>query len=232
MSRNRVLPSVRVRLAVLISLAAALALPASAAAVPVLDVKLKTPEVRYGASHKLSGTLLDGTTPLANQAIVLEGRRYPYDGSYRVIDRTTTDAEGAFSFSAKLDRNHRLRVSAPAQAQTSNLIQAYTAPEHTLSSRAISPGVAKITQRYTVPKHVKLRSPTLFYLGSRKAKKASLRMTGKLHRTSAGHYTSSVTVTLPAGWNGAFKFASCFRPSPHSGMGDPGAKCPHLAFRF
>ena len=45
---------------------------------------------------------------------MLEGRRYPYEGSYRVIARTTTDAEGKFTFKPELDRNHRLRVIAPA----------------------------------------------------------------------------------------------------------------------
>jgi hypothetical protein len=221
-----------VRFAVLICLAAALALPASAAAAPAIDAKLAHTSVRYGAAHTLTGTLLDGATPLANQDIVLEGRRYPYDGSYRVIDRGTTDAEGKFTFKTELDRNHRLRVSAPALALTTKLIQAYTLPAFELSFRAIRPGVVRLTQRYTVPKRVKLSAPTLFYLGSRKAKKASLREDGKLRRTSAGHYISRVTVTLPAAWDGAFRFASCFRASPHSGMGDPSAACPHLKLSF
>ena len=55
---------------------------------------------------------------------------------------------------------------------------------------------------------------------------------GKLKRTSAGHYTSQVTVTLPSGWHGAFRYASCFRASPGSGMGDPHQSCPHLRLKF
>ena len=220
------------RSAVLIPLAAAFALPANAVAAPALTSKLEHNSVRYGAAHHVTGTLLDGTTPLANQDIVLEGRRYPYDGSYRVIERATTDAKGAFDFKAELDRNHRLRVTAPAQAVTGKLMKAYTLPDFDLSFRALRPGVVRLTQRYTVPKRVKLSAPTLFYLGPRKAKKASLREDGKLRRTSAGHYVARVTVTLPASWNGAFRFASCFRASPHSGMGDPGASCPHLRLRF
>ena len=220
------------RSAVLISLAAALVLPANAAAAPALTTKLKHASERYGAAHTLTGTLLDGTTPLASQDIVLEGRRYPYDGSYRVIERSTTDADGKFTFKAELDRNHRLRVTAPAQAVTSEPIQAYTLPAFELSFRAIRPGVVRLTQRYTVPKRVKLSAPTLFYLGPRKATKATLREDGKLRRTSAGHYVSRVTVTLPTAWDGAFRFASCFRASPRSGMGDPGASCPHLKLTF
>ena len=76
-----------------------LALPASAHAAPVARRRRsRKPSVRYGAAHTVTGTLPDGTTPLAGQEVVLEGRRYPYEGSYRVIARTTTDAEGEFTF--------------------------------------------------------------------------------------------------------------------------------------
>ena len=42
----------------------------------------------------------------------------------------------------------------------------------------------------------------------------------------------TVDVTLPTGWHGAFRYASCFRSSPGTGMGDPGAKCPKLKLTF
>jgi hypothetical protein len=220
-----------VRIAAVLTFAV-LALPASAHAAPTLGVTLDKSSVRYGAAHTVEGTLVDGTTPLGAQEVVLEGRRYPYEGSYRVIARTTTDAQGRFTFKPELDRNHRLRVTAPAQTLTSKVVQAYTLPAFQLSFRALRPGVVRLYQRYTVPKTVKLTSPTLFYLGSRKAKRASLRKSGKVERVKRGHYTSQVDVTLPAGWHGAFRYASCFRPSPSTGMGDPDAKCPklHLAF--
>jgi hypothetical protein len=149
-----------------------------------------------------------------------------------VIARTTTDATGKFTFKVELDRNHRLRVTAPAQTVTSAVMQAYTLPSFDLSFRALKPGVVRLYQRYTVPKTVKLTSPTLFYLGSRKAKRASLRKTAPLTRAKAGRYTSQIDVKLPTSWHGAFRYASCFRPSPSTGMGDPAAKCPklHLAF--
>jgi len=213
-------------------LAAALVAPASASAAPALQAQLKDQSVRYGASHRMTGTLLDGTTPLAGQEIVLEGRRYPYEGSYRVIDRTTTADDGTFAFTTALDRNHRLRVSAPAQGITSKYVQAYTLPEIELSFRAVSPGVVRLYQRYTVPKRVHLKAPTLFYLGKRSASKASLRKTGELKRVRAGRYTSQVTVTLPSSWKGEFRYASCFRASSGSGMGDPGQSCPALRYKF
>jgi hypothetical protein len=175
---------------------------------------------------------MDGTTGLGAQEVVLEGRRYPYEGSYRVIARTTTDAAGKFSFKPELDRNHKLRVTAPAQSITSNVLQAYVLPSFDLSFRALKPGVVRLYQRYTVPKTVKLTSPTLFYLGKRGAKQATLRKTADVTRSKAGHYTSHVDVTLPDSWHGAFRYASCFRPSPSTGMGDPGAKCPKLKLTF
>jgi hypothetical protein len=221
-----------VRIAAGLTLALILALPASAQAAPTIGATLEKSSVRYGASHTVDGTLLDGTTPLGAQEVVLEGRRYPYEGSYRVIARTTTDVQGSFTFKTELDRNHRLRVTAPAQSVTSKMLQAYTLPAFELSFRALQPGVVRLYQRYTVPKTVKLTSPTYFYLGRRGAKKASMRKTAKVHRTKAGRYTSQVDVTLPDSWHGAFRYASCFRPSPGTGMGDPAATCPKLRLAF
>jgi len=96
----------------------------------------------------------------------------------------------------------------------------------------LEPGVARIYQRYTVPKAVRLKEPTLFYLGARGAKRASKRVSAKTKRTSAGHYTASATVHLPSGWHGRFSFGSCFRTTPGSGMGEPSATCPKLHLRF
>jgi hypothetical protein len=105
-------------------------------------------------------------------------------------------------------------------------------PAFELSFRALRPGVVRLYQRYRVPKAVRLSEPTLFYLGRRRAERASLRKTGELERVKAGRYSSQVDVTLPESWHGAFRYASCFRPSPRTGMGDPDATCPKLRLRF
>jgi hypothetical protein len=212
--------------------AAALLAPATAQAAPALVVDLKQPSVGYGARHTLMGTLADGLTPLPEQPVILEGRRYPYEGSYRVIAKALTDAKGSFTFKPKLDRDHILRVVAPAQRLTSEREHAYTLPSFSLSFRALKPGVARLTQRYTVPKRVKLTAPTHFYVGRRGAKYASKVLIGPTKRVKAGRYTSSVTVHLPASWHGRFRFGSCFRTSKGSGMGNPRATCPKLRLRF
>jgi hypothetical protein len=209
-----------------------LVVPASASAAPALELTLAKPSVRYGAAHTVTGTLTDGATPLAGQEIVLEGERYPFKGSFRELARATTDAKGEFAFKPALDRNHRLRVVAPAQGSVSQVVRAYVLPSFELSFRALKPGVARLYQRYTVPKTVKLTAPTLFYLGARGAKQSSMRVSAKTKRTSAGHYTAIATVHLPRAWHGRFRFGSCFRTSPGSGMGDPLATCPKLHLRF
>jgi hypothetical protein len=221
-----------VRLAALLTPALLLAVPATAQAAPVLVVDVEKPAVGYGSRHTVTGTLEDGTTPLAGQEVVLEGRRYPYEGSYRVMTRGTTGADGRFTFRPKLDRNHILRVVAPAQRLTSESEHAYTLPSFSLSYRAVAPGVARLVQRYTVPKGVKLTAPTHFYLGRQGAKFAAKAMTGPTKRTAAGRYSSTVKARLPMSWHGRFRFGSCFRTSPGSGMGDPGATCPKVRLRF
>jgi hypothetical protein len=221
-----------VRLLAVLLLAPLLIAPAAAQAAPALDVQLAKPSVRFGAAHSLTGTLADGSAPLAAQEVVLEGRRFPYHGGYRVISRTVTDAAGAFAFKPVLDRNHQLRVVATAQALVSRPLRAYTLPSFELSFRALEPGVVRLYQRYTVPKTVKLGSPTLFYLGARGKKVASKRVSAVTKRTSAGHYTAIATVTLPRGWHGSFRYGSCFRTTLGSGMGDPSASCPKLSLRF
>lgn len=220
------------RVALLAVLAAALVLPASAAAAPAITLEIQRASVRYGAAHHLSGTLADGPLPLAAQEVVLEGKRYPYRGSYRLIARTTTDAQGHFEFRRKLDRNHRLRAVAATQMLPSKSVMAYTLPAFELSFRAVRPGVVRLTQRYTVPKRVRLKSPTLFYLGPRGAKRASRKLVADVKRVKRGRYRSRATFTLPARWHGAFRYASCFRTSKGAGMGNPRQRCPHLRLRF
>jgi hypothetical protein len=221
-----------VRFALPAVLAAALVFPASAAAAPAIKLKLQRSSVRYGAAHHLSGTLADGVLPLAGQEVVLEGKRYPYRGSYRVIARTTTDEQGRFAFRRKFDRNHRLRAVAVAQMLASTSLRANTLPAFELSFRAMRPGVVRLTQRYTVPGSVRLKSPTLFYLGPRGAKRAKRKLVADVERVKRGRYRSRATFTLPASWHGAFRYASCFRASKGAGMGNPRQRCPHLRLRF
>jgi hypothetical protein len=207
-----------------------IAAPAHAA--PALEVDLANHSVRYGAAHRITGTLMDGTTALPGQEVVVEGRRYPYQGSFRVIQRATTEADGTFELRPELDRNHRLRVTVPALGLTSALLRAYTLPAFELSFRALRPGVVRLYQRYTVPRSVRLSAPTMFYLGPRGARRASRRVIAETERVRAGRYTAITTFRVPASWEGAFRYASCFRASPRSGMGDPEQSCPKLRLRF
>jgi len=215
-----------------LALALALALPASASAAPAIELHISKASVRYGAAHTVTGSLMDGATPLVGQEIVLEGQRYPFHGSFRELARATTDGKGEFAFKPVLDRNHRLRVDAPAQGALSQAERVYVLPSFELSFRALRPGVVRLYQRYAVPKSVRLKEPTLFYLGKRGSKHATKRVSATPKRTSAGHFTSIATVTLPSAWHGAFRYGSCFRTTPGSGMGEPLASCPKLHLEF
>ncbi len=142
--------------------------------------------MRYGAAHTITGTLVDGTSPLAGQEVVLEGRRYPYEGSYRVIERTTTDADGKFTFSPSWTATTACASARPPRASNPRSCRPTCCRRSSSPSGRSKPGVVRLYQRYTVPKTVRLSAPTLFYLGKRGAKRASLRETGELKRTGAG----------------------------------------------
>jgi hypothetical protein len=217
-----------VRSVFLATLILAFAAPAAHAAVTV-EMKLDPEEARYGEPTEITGTaLLDGA-PYGGQPVVLEGRRYPFEDDFSVLDSAVTAADGTYEFSRALDRNWDLRVRV-ADA-VSNRERAYVFPDFTLTFRARNSRVIRLTQRYRVPRGVRLEKPTIFYVGRRGAKRAPRLATGELERVRAGRYRSTAVVRIPAAWKGRFRYASCFRYTGGSGMGDPRASCPRR-FRF
>jgi hypothetical protein len=214
-----------VLLATLLLLVAA---PAASAAVTV-DMTISPDETRYGTATEITGTALQDGVPFAGQPVVLEGRRYPFEGEFQALATGVTAADGTYAFEQELDRNWDLRVRVADAVSPRD--RAYVFPAFTLSFRARSSRVIRLTQRYRVPRGVRLEKPTIFYVGRRGAKTAPRAATGELVRIRAGRYRSSVIVRLPARWNGRFRYASCFRYTGGSGMGNPRASCPQR-FRF
>jgi hypothetical protein len=198
---------------------------APAEAAPGITVELASAQVRFGHAHSVSGVLADGAAPLPGQTVVLEGQR-KFLGPFKPLATAVTDAQGAYRFKVKLDRNYRLRAVAPALSVASPAVRAYTFPAFTLTFQALKPGVVRLIQRYTVPRDVRLTTPTLFYLGPAKARFSRLRKPAKTRRLSPGRYRARLKVTLPAAWKGRFRFGSCFHTSPGTGMGKPDAHCP------
>jgi hypothetical protein len=202
--------------------------PAAQAAVTV-DMKVAPEQTRYGKPTTITGTaLLDGA-PFGGQPVQLEARRYPFEADWAPIADGVTAADGTYRFDVELDRNTDLRVTTGGAVAPRE--RAYVFPAFTLSYRARNSRVIRITQRYRVPRGVRLDKPTIFYVGPRNAKKAPRAAIGELERIRAGRYRSSALVRLPAKWKGRFRYASCFRYSGGSGMGDPRSTCPHK-FRF
>jgi hypothetical protein len=204
------------------------AAPAAEAAVQV-DMTVAPAKTRYGEPTTISGTaLLDGA-PFAGQPVQLEGKRYPFEGEWEVLEEGLTGADGTYSFERELDRNWVLRVRTGGAVSPRD--RAYVFPAFTLTYRARNSRVIRLTQRYRVPRGVRLEKPTIFYVGPRGAKRAPRAAVGELERIRAGRYRSTALVRLPAAWKGRFRYASCFRYTGGSGMGDPRSTCPRR-YRF
>ena len=216
------------RSVLLATLTLLLAAPAASAAVTV-DMRISPEETRYGEPTTITGTALQDGVPFAGQPVALEGRRYPFEDEFAVLETATTAADGTYAFERELDRNWDLRVRAADGLSLQE--RAYVFPAFVLTFRARSSRVIRLTQRYRVPRGVRLEKPTIFYVGRRGAKRAPRAATGELERIRAGRYRSTAIVRLPARWKGRFRYASCFRYTGGSGMGNPRSSCPRR-FRF
>jgi hypothetical protein len=206
-------------------------LVAAPAASAATTVALEGPSsvTTFGESTTVRGTVATDGAPAAGVPVTLEGRRYPFEDDFAALATTTSGADGSFTFKRTLDRNWQFR--AVAAAVTSARVRAYVFPFTTLTFRARSERVIKLTQRYRVPKSVRLKQKTLFYVAKRGRKSAPRVASAGLERVRAGRYTSSAVVRLPKSWHGRFRYASCFRYTGGSGMGNPRSGCP-TRFKF
>jgi hypothetical protein len=214
-------------LAALLLLAAA---PAAHAQVkPTVGIEIEREEQEFGKRTEVTGTVELAGAPVPGQAVELLAREHPYDGEYRVVAKNVTDAEGAYRFTPRLDRNSDLRVRA-GDARSERL-RAFIYPAFTLAFRIRSPQKIVVIARYRVPRFVGLSRRTLFYVAKRGKERAPIVARAETIRRRSGHYRASAVVEIPARWNGRFRYAGCLPYSPGSGLGDPRAACPKR-FRF
>jgi Protein of unknown function (DUF1416) len=204
------------------------AAPAAPAAVTV-SIKVVPTESQLGDATRISGTVLDNGAPVAGAIVRLDGKRYPFENELAPVATATTDADGAYRFDRELTRNWQFRVV--AGTVKSDRVRAYVYPATKLTYRARSSRVIKLTQRYTVPRGVRLKEPTIFYVGRSGRPSAPRVASGEVERVRAGRYRSTAIVRLPKAWEGRFRYASCFRYTGGSGMGNPRASCPRR-FKF
>jgi hypothetical protein len=216
------------RSVLLATLTLLLAAPAASAATTV-SIKLVPSEAQFGSTTRITGTVAVDGVAAAGQPVTLEGRPYPYTADFAPLVTGTTGPDGRYTFEQTRDRNWQFRVV--ATGATSARVRAYVFPDTTLAFKARSSRSIRLIQRYRVPQGVKLEQPTLFYVGKRGRKTAPRVATGELERIRAGRYRSTAIVRLPEAWNGKFRYASCFRYTGGSGMGNPRASCPKR-FRF
>ena len=192
-------------------------------------MKVSPVEAQFGDPTKVTGVVTEDGLPAAGRTVQLEGKRYPFTTAAEPIATATTAADGTYAFSEELTRNTVLQVTTAGGASPRK--RAYVFPKTMLSFRARGARAIKLTQRYIVPRGVKLEQPTLFYVGPRGKDRAPRAGTGKLKRTRPGRYRATAIVRLPAEWNGRFRYASCFRYTGGTGMGNPRASCPRR-FKF
>ena len=211
-----------------VALVLLLATPAAAAEV---SASLEPPGgVRYGAQTTVRGAVTEAGVPLPAQPVVLEGRRYPFDGPWQPLATAVTAADGTFSVTAALDRNHRLRVRHAPTAALSPTLRAFVFPSFRLAFVELRPGLIRITQTYRVPRDVQLRRRTRFYVGPQTRRRAPLRAIVPTIRVRPGRYRAVARVRIPAAYGGRFRYVSCFPYSPGSGMGNPSRRCPPARF--
>jgi hypothetical protein len=140
------------------------------------------------------------------------------------------NAQMRLEFRKRFRRNQELRVVAPTV--TSPSLNAFVFPATELSFSARNARVITLKQRYKAPKDVELTAPTRFYVGRKGAETGLLRAVADVIEKRPGRWVSRATIRIPAAWNGKFRYGSCFRYSPGSGMGDPDASCPKRRLRL
>jgi hypothetical protein len=211
-----------VRTFLLATLLLLVAAPAAHAATTV-DIEIgRTAE--YGQRTVVTGTVAIDGALAPGQPVELLAREHPFDGEYRVIARNVTDAQGAYRFAPRLDRNTDLRVR--SGTARSDRRRAYVNPAFTLDFRARSAEEIVVIARYRVPRAVRLTRRTLFYVARATAAKGPVVARAELERRRPGRYRATATVELPRRWKGRFRYAGCLPYSPGSGMSDPLAACP------
>lgn len=210
--------------AALAATAAVLAAPAAAHA--ALEVTVDPPQASYGDAHHVTGRTTDPAgAPLARQPVTLEAREYPFRGPFHPVANATSDADGRVSFAGvRLDRNADVRI-ALAGGEVSGIARALTYPRFELRFKPAGRNRVRLTQTYRTPRDVRLREPTVFYLGPKGAERSFRRARARTRRTSPGHFKSRTVVRLPRAWHGRFRYASCFGYTKGSGMGDPNKGC-------
>jgi len=228
----------------LIAIALALAAAAPASAAEVSRAVEPASGVRLGSATEITGRATEGAASLAGRTVALEVRRHPFRRAWEATGATaTTAADGSFSFSRELDRNHQVRARlvgvAPTPDVLSPLAQAYVLPAFTLAFKQRGKRVLRLRQTYTVPRDVALSAPTRFYVGPCRPRdgrctgeRARLRAKAETRRVRAGRYLAKATVRIPRSYRGRFQYLSCFVYSPGSGMGDPEQRCPRRFARL
>lgn len=227
----------------LIALLALAFVPAAAAAAVVRIEVTPKGGADFGETQAITGALTDEyDSPLVRREVDLEIRRYPYKGGFRPAGKATTGLDGRFAFRHAFDRNHQVRVLAPAFGDRSAVKPVYVFPRTNLTFSLVRRNVIRIVQTYRTPTSVRLTAPTLFYVGKAgkpraplaakaKTKPVTRKVAGRRNpQRVKGRFRATARVRIPAAWKGRFRYASCF--PYNAGMGNPKLGCPKKRYKF
>src|SRR3954451_14931551 len=189
--------------------AALLLLPAGPANAAEVSATLEPAGgVRYAAQTTVRGAVTEAGVPLAAQPVVLEARRYPFHGPWRQLATAVTGADGGFAFTPALGRNHRLRVRHEPTGALSTTLRASVFPSFRLAFQELPGGAIRITQTYRVPRDVRLRRRTRFYVGPQTRRRAPLRAVVPTRLVRPGRYRAVARVRIPGTYGGRFRYVS------------------------
>lgn len=216
----------------LVTLLALLAVAPATAGAAIVELGVLPPDgADFGDTHGVVGRLTGAYgAPVAGRQVLLQARRHPYRGRFLDLDTATTGLDGRFAFERAFDRNHQVRVLAPALGDSSAVQRVYVFPRSNLTFRLVRRNVIRVTQVYATPRDVRLTKPTFFYLGRRGTRTAPLVARARTRRVRRGRFIARAQVRIPKAWDGRFRYASCF--PYNAGMGDPKIGCPRKRYRF
>jgi hypothetical protein len=194
----------------------------SASAAPTLTAGAGRPEIRFGQSTAIAGSLRDGGLPQPAQPVELQSDPYPFR-AFKHEASGVTDANGSYSFTVAPDRNTRYRVVASGAAANLRVlvderVQARTKP--------LPLGRVRVTVRSRHPADLHWGGRHAdWYVAQGRRRFARVAVT----RTHQSGETTSADAALPIARAGRFRFLVCFAaPGDHAlGPGRAHASCRH-----
>jgi hypothetical protein len=202
------------------------ALPAAASAASLSASAPHT--ITFRKAAKVKGKLTGHLPSNANVDVQLQVTFFPYKAAFKTVDTGKTNAQGAYSFTAKPDRNARYRVIATDGSATSREVQVFVNGIPRTKVRTKS-GAAIVSMTFSFSPKISTSAFTgralRWYYKPKSAKNFRRVATTSTRRIAAGRIGGSLVYTLPkATRKQAYTISWCFSlpaGKRNVGVGDP-----------